>query len=101
MARCVFCYMACVFALSLHRDASLVLSALQSQGRLKITPSGLAWRRDGGGKNVEVPQSGAPGLAIRNATHCHWTKPLQLQTYAPARATAIALQVPASRVRVR
>lgn len=33
--------------------------ALQSLGRLKITPTGLAWRRDGGGKTVDVPQSGA------------------------------------------
>ena len=32
---------------------------VQSQGRLKITPTGLAWRRDGGGKTVDVPQSGA------------------------------------------
>ena len=62
----------------MHLDASLVLWALQSQGRLKITPSGLAWRRDGGGKSVEVPQSGAPGFAINNAIHSHWTKPLQL-----------------------
>ena len=51
-----------------------VLCASQSQGRLKITPSGLAWRRDGGGKSVEVPQSGVPGLAIRKAVHCDWER---------------------------
>lgn len=105
MARCVVSVLAGVFALSMHLDASLVLCALQSQGRLKITPCGLAWRRDGGGKSVEVPQSGAPGLAISNAVICHWTKPLQLQSYIPAKskaiAIAIALHVPASRERVR
>ncbi|KAK9825879.1 hypothetical protein WJX81_000254 [Elliptochloris bilobata] len=40
-----------------------------SQGRLKITPSGLTWRRDGGGKTVEVPQSDIQGL--------YWSKTAQ------------------------
>lgn len=34
-------------------------ACLQSQGSLKISPSGLVWKRSGGGRTVEVPADGA------------------------------------------
>lgn len=37
---------------------------LQSQGSLKISPSGLVWKRSGGGRTVEVPADGECRLPL-------------------------------------
>jgi hypothetical protein len=39
-------------------SACLMLLALQAAGSLKVSPSGLVWKRSGGGRTVEVPAAG-------------------------------------------
>lgn len=52
---------ACVHAAS--------LACLQSQGALRINGSGFAWKRNSGGKAIEIKKDGAPnGVTMAHAT---------------------------------